>query len=250
MVIEGLKQEDVAVNHDNYVERVNATFVTLARNSDISDLAGTIKQIENIFNSRYNYDWVFLNDKEFDNNFKRIATRLVSGKAKFGKISSSQWSFPEHIDVEKAAQVREKMKEQKIIYGDSVSYRHMCRYQSGFFFLHPLMLEYEYYWRVEPSAEFFCDMPFDPFRVMVEKKKKYGFVISLLEYVETIPSLWNTTKTFFKQNPDYMAKDNSMGFISDDGGYSYNRCHFVSIISRSLPAYANDWQIVVEFRDC
>ncbi|KAF2684053.1 glycosyltransferase family 15 protein [Lentithecium fluviatile CBS 122367] len=216
------------VKPEEQLERVNATFVTLARNSDIGDLAGTIKQIEDRFNSRYKYDWVFLNDKEFDSNFKRIATRLVSGRARFGKIPSSQWSFPSHVDVEKAANVRAEMKEQKIIYGDSISYRHMCRYQSGFFFQHPLMMEYEYYWRVEPSAEFYCDIPFDPFRIMVEEKKKYGFVISLLEYETTVPTLWNTTKTFFKQHPEHLAKDNSMDFISDDGGYSYNLCHFWS----------------------
>jgi hypothetical protein len=35
-----------------------------------------------------------------------------------------------------------------VIYGGSESYRHMCRYESGFFFRHPLMMNYEYYWRV------------------------------------------------------------------------------------------------------
>lgn len=217
-----------AIQPNTQLPTVNATFVTLARNSDIGDLAGTIKQIEDRFNARYAYDWVFLNDKEFDSNFKRVASRLVSGRARFGKIPSPQWSFPPHIDVEKAANTRATMKDQKIIYGDSISYRHMCRYQSGFFFQHPLMLEYEYYWRVEPSAEFYCDIPFDPFRTMVEEKKKYGFVISLLEYENTVPTLWNTTKQFFKEHPELLAKGNSMDFISDDGGYSYNMCHFVS----------------------
>lgn len=213
---------------EQQLERVNATFVTLARNSDIGNLAATIKQIEDRFNHKYNYDWVFLNDKDFDNNFKSIATRVVSGRARFGRVPSSQWSFPDHIDIEKAAKARQSMKEKKIIYGDSISYRHMCRYQSGFFFQHPLMMEYEYYWRVEPSVAFYCDMPFDPFRYMVENKKKYSFVISMPEYVETVETLWNTTKTFFNEHPEYLAKDNSMDFVSDDGGYSYNLCHFVS----------------------
>jgi alpha 1,2-mannosyltransferase len=219
-----------AVEKGSQLKRMNATFVTLARNSDIGDLAGTIKQIEDRFNTAYKYDWVFLNDKEFDSNFKRVAARLVSGRVRFGKLPSSEWSFPPHINVEKAANTRAQMKEQNIIYGDSISYRHMCRYQSGFFFQHPLMLEYEYYWRVEPGAEFYCDIPFDPFKVMVEEKKKYGFVVSLLEYENTIPTLWNTTKEFFKKHPEFLAKGNSIDFISDDGGYTYNLCHFVSTL--------------------
>jgi alpha 1,2-mannosyltransferase len=207
--------------------RMNATFVTLARNSDVWEIAKSIRQVEDRFNRRYNYDWVFLNDKPFDATFKKVTSSLVSGNTFYGEIPNEHWSFPEWIDQEKAKKVREDMKERKIIYGDSVSYRHMCRFESGFFFRHPLMMNYEYYWRVEPSIELYCDIHYDPFRVMVEQNKKYSFVLSLYEYVETIPTLWESTKKFIKNHPEHIAKDNSMGFLSDDGGETYNRCHFV-----------------------
>lgn len=208
--------------------RMNATFVTLARNSDVWEIARSIRQVEDRFNRRYNYDWVFLNDAEFDETFKRVTTALVSGKTKYGTIPKEHWSFPDFIDQDKAARVREEMKEKKIIYGDSVSYRHMCRYESGFFFRHPLMLDYEWYWRVEPSVELFCDVHYDPFKFMVDNKKKYSFVISLYEYVETIPTLWDSAKGFMKKYPQHIVEDNSLGFISEDGGKTYNHCHFWS----------------------
>jgi len=208
--------------------RMNATFVTLARNSDVWDIARSIRQVEDRFNRQYNYDWVFLNDDNFDETFKKVTTSLVSGTTKYGKIPKEHWSFPEWIDVEKAAKVREEMHEKKIIYGDSISYRHMCRYESGFFFRHELMLDYEWYWRVEPSVELFCDIAYDPFKFMADNDKTYSFVLSLFEYVETIPTLWDSVKKFMKQHPEYVAEDNSMDFISDDGGASYNHCHFWS----------------------
>jgi alpha 1,2-mannosyltransferase len=208
--------------------RMNATFVTLARNSDVWEIARSIRQVEDRFNRKYNYDWVFLNDADFDENFKKITTSLVSGKTKYGKIPKEHWSFPDWIDQDKAAKVREKMKEKKIIYGDSISYRHMCRYESGFFFRHPLMLDYEWYWRVEPSVEFFCDIQYDPFKFMKDNGKKYSFVLSLYEYVETIPTLWDTVKNFTKHFPQHIEKDNSMAFLSDNDGEDYNHCHFVS----------------------
>ena len=207
---------------------MNATFVTLARNSDVWEIARSIRQVEDRFNRQYNYDWVFLNDAEFDDTFKKVTSSLVSGKTKYGKIPREHWSFPEWIDVDKAAKVREEMREKKIIYGDSVSYRHMCRYESGFFFRHELMLDYEWYWRVEPSIELFCDIHYDPFKFMADNKKVYSFVLSLYEYVETIETLWDSVKKFMKENPQYIAEDNSMGFISDDGGATYNHCHFWS----------------------
>jgi alpha 1,2-mannosyltransferase len=209
-------------------ERVNATFVTLARNSDLWEIARSIRQVEDRFNRNYNYDWVFLNDKPFEQEFINITTSLVSGKTHYGEIPKDHWSFPEWIDEKKAAAVREDMRQRKIIYGDSISYRHMCRFESGFFFRHPLMMNYEYYWRVEPSVELFCDVHYDPFRFMKDNKKKYSFVLSLYEYVETIPTLWESTKKYIKKHPEHISKDNSMKFLSDDGGDTYNKCHFVS----------------------
>ncbi|KKY23750.1 putative glycolipid 2-alpha-mannosyltransferase [Diplodia seriata] len=209
-------------------ERMNATFVTLARNSDVWEIARSIRQVEDRFNRKFNYDWVFLNDDDFDENFKRVTTSLVSGTTKYGKIESDQWSFPSWIDTSKAAKVRDEMKQKQIIYGDSISYRHMCRYESGFFFRHPLMLDYEWYWRVEPSIELFCDINYDTFKFMADNGKKYSFVLSLYEYVETIPTLWDSVKGFMQKFPQHIAKDNSMAFLSDDDGKTYNHCHFWS----------------------
>jgi alpha 1,2-mannosyltransferase len=104
----------------------------------------------------------------------------------------------------------------------------MCRFESGFFFHHPLLLDYEYYWRVEPSIELYCDVDYDVFRFMRDNKKKYGFVLSLYEYVETIPTLWDSVKAFMKEYPQHIHKDNAMAFLSDDDGNTYNHCHYWS----------------------
>lgn len=209
-------------------DRANATFVTLARNSDLWEIVKSIRQVEDRFNRNYHYDWVFLNDKPFDSTFKAVTSSLISGKTHYGEISKEHWSFPEHIDQDKARKVREDMAQRKIIYGDSVSYRHMCRFESGFFFQHPLMKQFEWYWRVEPSIELYCDIGYDTFKYMRDHGKKYSFVLSLYEYVETIPTLWDSVKTFMKEHPEHIAEGNSMEWLSDDKGETYNHCHFVS----------------------
>jgi alpha 1,2-mannosyltransferase len=33
------------------------------------------------------------------------------------------------------------------------------------------------------------------------------------------------TPEFIKKNPELLAKNNAMDFISDDGGETYNTCH-------------------------
>ena len=50
----------------------------------------------------------------------------------------------------------------------------MCRFNSGFFFRHPLLQQYKYYWRVEPDVHFHCVVDEDPFLYMEDHDKVYG----------------------------------------------------------------------------
>lgn len=68
-----------------------------------------------------------------------------------------------------------------------------------------------------------------------------GFTLSMVEYVETVPTLWSATKgtylvftsiyfanplsEFITENPQYLAESNSMRFLSDNFGSTYNLCH-------------------------
>jgi alpha 1,2-mannosyltransferase len=207
-------------------QRANATFVTLARNEDLHSLMLSIQGVEDRFNDKYHYSWVFLNDKEFSDEFKEATSSMVSGETYYGLIPKEHWSYPEWIDQEQAALTREKMA--GVIYGSSVTYRHMCRYESGFFWRHPLLDQFKYYWRVEPDVKFHCDINYDLFKFMEDNKKSYGWTISLPEYIETIPTLWDTTKDFLAKNPQYKNENSLIDFISDDGGETYNRCHYWS----------------------
>lgn len=84
------------------------------------------------FNHKHHYDYVFLNHEPFTKDFKEGVSRLTSGRALFGRISGTEWSqVPDFIDQDKAAKAREDMAAKHVLYGDSVTYRQMCRYQSG-----------------------------------------------------------------------------------------------------------------------
>lgn len=209
-------------------ERENATFVTLARNQDLWSLVGSIREVEDRFNHKYHYDWVFLNNDEFTDEFIEVTSHFVSGNAAYGKIPEDQWGYPEWIDQDKASGAREQMSKDQIKYGDSESYRHMCRYESGFFWRNEILDNYKYYWRVEPNIRLLCDVEQDLFKFMRENGKVYGFVVSLHEYEATIKTLWPTVKDFMKKFPDYLHPNNALGFISGDEGETYNLCHFWS----------------------
>ncbi|KDQ60809.1 glycosyltransferase family 15 protein [Jaapia argillacea MUCL 33604] len=208
--------------------KANATFVFLCRNSDIKGVVTSIQQIEDRFNKKFKYPWVLLNDEPFTEDFVSRVKVLTDAPMSFGVIPREHWVQPDWIDEQQAAQSRMRMTWQGIIYAGSVSYRNMCRFNSGFFFKHELLLPYKYYWRIEPDVKYFCDLDYDPFMYMQTFNKTYGFTITMPEFAGTITTLWDTVKEFVESNPQYVAEDNALGFISEDGGNTYNLCHYWS----------------------
>ncbi|KAJ7500054.1 glycosyltransferase family 15 protein [Mycena latifolia] len=210
------------------IQRANATFIMLARNSDLKGALLSVRQLEDRFNRRYHYPYVFLNEEEFSDEFKRRIRVLTPSRVEFGVIPRDHWYQPDWVDTDKAQAAMDRMDRMNVKYGGNVAYHNMCRFNSGFFFWHPLVLKYKWYWRVEPNVKFHCDILTDPFLYMEENNKLYGFTLAVYEIPETIRSLWTHVKEFMARHPEHIAADNALSFISDDGGRTYNRCHFWS----------------------
>lgn len=212
----------------NY-EKENATFFSLVRNEELYLMLQSITHVEERFNKKYHYPWIFANDAEFTDTFKNEVSNLVSGNVTFVTIPKEYWSYPEFIDQKRAADVRKQMQKDNIKYGGSESYRHMCRFNSGFFYKLKAFEGIKYYWRVEPDIKFTCDLNYDYFKFMRENNKKYAFTMTLHELHNTVYGLFEATKEFFHdQNPSYIAKENTIDFITLDNEETFNMCHYWS----------------------
>ncbi|CAI4036079.1 hypothetical protein SMKI_14G2960 [Saccharomyces mikatae IFO 1815] len=179
----------------------NASFVMLARNEEIEDVIKTIYSIEEHFNQWFHYPYVFLNDQPFEEDFKAKILNATSGAdVEFGTIDEIVWNFP--IDVKDTFDFYNAIEDQgdrSILYGNLESYHKMCRFYSGLFYKHPLIQKFEWYWRLEPDVEFFCDITYDPFWEMFQNNKKYGFTIIIPELYWTVPNLFRHTKSFVRK---------------------------------------------------
>jgi hypothetical protein len=180
---------------DPITNLANATILMLARNSDISGVEQSMHALEDSFNKDHHYPWTFLNEVPFSLEFKQRVRSIASGPVEFGLIKSEHWYPPDWIDDEKYEADRKALEAmRKVPYAGSMTYRNMCRYNSGFFFRHDLLQKYKWYWRVEPNVDFPCEIPFDPFAYMIENNKRYSFTVTLPEYGESIPTLWDHVK--------------------------------------------------------
>ncbi|EEB07434.1 mannosyltransferase complex subunit [Schizosaccharomyces japonicus yFS275] len=180
--------------------RMNATFVVLARNSEVDGVVSSMRSVESHFNRHFNYPYVFLNDVPFDDNFKDAVLKETSAFVEFGTLDAESFGFPNWANLEVEKEEIAKQGDLGIMYGDMESYHHMCRFFSGFFYKHPLMQKYQWYWRVEPDIEFTCDITYDPFYYMDINKKMYGFVIAIKELEDTVPNMFRYVSAYKREH--------------------------------------------------
>jgi len=236
------------------VVREKAAVLLLARNEDLDQLLPTLDNFEKTFNAKFRYPYVFLNDAPYSSAFQAgILSALPAGaEVKFGQIPEEQWRIPDWLDKAAMRARFKKMEEEGIQYAGREGYHHMCRFYSGPFALHPLLKDYNYYWRLEPGVRFHSEIQYDPFVFMAQKGKVYGWVITIVESANTIPTLFQSVLDWRREvvgnnsaslkfgnklkMADWQQKDELWDFFIDDterdrrGKYKhpekYNLCHF------------------------
>lgn len=217
-------------------QKANATFVSLVRNSELRGIMSTISQIEETFNKKYQYPYVFLNDKPFSDRFKKGIAQVTSAPVYFEIVDAASWDRPDFIDPEKEKEGVLYLDNKGVGYSKKISYHNMCRYYSMNFYNHERMKQFRYYWRLEPKTNYFCDLDYDVFKFMQDNQKVYGFVLNLYDSPDSVRSLWPTTQEFLKQNPQYLNKNAALSWILENEqnpdqtevANGYSTCHFWS----------------------
>ncbi|CCK71605.1 putative mannosyltransferase KNAG_0H01910 [Huiozyma naganishii CBS 8797] len=209
---------------DPMYKKQNATFVMLTRNSELDDVLSTMASVEEHFNQWFQYPYVFLNDMEFTEQFKNAVKEHTRANVTFDIIESADWEFPSNVPRELLHENIELQGDRGILYGSMESYHKMCRFYSGKFYHNKYVKQYEWYWRLEPSVQFFCDLSYDPFFEMKKHGKKYGFTIMIPELYWTIPNLFRTTLSYLREYNltvgslwKVFTSDNSVVSIDDKG---------------------------------
>ncbi|KAL1963408.1 hypothetical protein VTN77DRAFT_8424 [Rasamsonia byssochlamydoides] len=214
----------------------NATIISLVRNEELDGMISSMRQLERSWNSKFNYPWTFFNDVPFTEEFKRRTQAETKAECRYELVPPEHWDVPDWIDPAVMDESIKKMNAKWVKHASQISYHQMCRWYSGFFYKHPALKDFKYYWRVEPNVKFFCDINYDVFRFMADHNKTYGFTINIYDDPNTLPSLWPETMAFLAEHPEYLSADNSLGWLTDSTArpdvtalaHGYSTCHFWS----------------------
>ncbi len=93
---------------------------------------------------------------------------------------------------------------------------------------HPIMQDLDYTWRFEAGTEYVCPIDEDPFQFMFDNKKTTSFSMTLHEYKETIPTLFQTVIDYASNHKKWIQSSedpNSLWHFIMDESNTFNACH-------------------------
>ncbi|KAF9956095.1 alpha 1,2-mannosyltransferase 2.4.1 [Mortierella alpina] len=207
-------------------KRAKGVLVIVTREEEIQATRETIRQMEDRFNRDRHYPWVVLSPHPLtEGSMARMRNLCKGAVMTFGTIPREQWRLPKWIEASKVLQGDyEKMK--LGLDKTALDERHKWRYMSGFLARHELLDGYEFFWRVEPGMEIFCDIADDPMLAM--KKNGHLFAWSLSETVRDagVPGAWSLIKRFKETHSDIVPKTNDEAFLTREDENAYTGCTY------------------------
>jgi len=129
-------------------EPLKAALVTLVHDDDISAILYSIQQIEDKFNNRHLYDWVFFSVQDLPNRFKELTSNATNATCFFEVIPEENWNMPDWTDHSQLSDSNGNPKTFKPI----ADIRQMKRWSSAPFANEQRLSNYEWFWRVEPGV--------------------------------------------------------------------------------------------------
>lgn len=132
--------------------RPKAALISLVRNSELEGMIQSMTQLEARWNHKYQYPWIFFNDEPFTPEFIAGTRNLTSAPCHYEVVPEEFWSVPEWIDEGRFMNSLDYLGTIGVGKGWMVSYHHMCRWNSGFFYRMEILRELDWYWRVEPDV--------------------------------------------------------------------------------------------------
>ncbi|PNY19949.1 mannosyltransferase KTR3 [Tolypocladium capitatum] len=201
-----------------------AVLVSLAHENDLYPILSSIYQLEDTFNSRYRYDWVFYSSKPLSDKFRRLTSNATKATCIYEVIRDVNWNVPEWAR-DSPLQVHQTedahgAEADVVGYGSDEAVpllRQMHRWKSGPFARENRLKDYDWFWRIEPGTQFTHDIDFDIFRVMRDYGIAYGSNTAAVDEAH-MHALSQHVKGFIDENPELLHAEADISWLMGSPG--------------------------------
>lgn len=164
--------------------------------NDIKDLMVSLDCLYTNFNNKFKYPVIIFHEN-YDKSVETLIKDRINSDIKFVEIKPN---IPETINGQPVP---------KDVIGSSVGYRHMCKWCSGDFFIHPEILPYDWYWHLDTDSFLLRPVEYDVFDFMANNGLEYGYQVIYKEQPFAAVGFWNFVKQYIKDNninPTFLSK--------------------------------------------
>ncbi|KAF4898973.1 Glycolipid 2-alpha-mannosyltransferase 1 [Colletotrichum fructicola] len=183
-----------------------AAFVALVSENQLEQMVASVGQLEQRFNGKYRYDWVFFSHEELSEKFKEATSNATGGTVTYNVIPKQHWSIPAWVDSVGANKA------------DVWTTHHKRRWSAGLFAREKRLDAYDWFWMVEPGTQFMCDINVDVFRLMRDRDIAYGVNEVMFEDTSEPRSLFQSTKSFMDEHPEMVQPQADISWILGHDG--------------------------------
>lgn len=192
-----------------------AALVTMVHRKDLYETVDLIRNVEDRFNHKYHYDWVFLTEEDFTDSYKEVVDSFVSGKAHFRSINrKNDWAIPSDIDKNYLMASMQELDMNGVPEGGSSTFRLRSRFLARAIVNY--LPEYQYFVHIGNNIKLYCDMP-DIFTDMKNSNAKMAYTISSSGTPHATNDLTDLVSDFMKKNKDIVRKDHWIDSFVEPG---------------------------------
>ncbi|KAH7261506.1 nucleotide-diphospho-sugar transferase [Fusarium redolens] len=195
---------------------LKAALVTLVQEDDLTATLFSIQQIEDKFNNRHLYDWVFFSVQGLPDRFKELTSNATNATCIFEVIPEENWNMPgwtDHSQLSDSHEINSDCNPKS--FKPIADIRQMKRWSSAPFANERRLRNYEWFWRVEPGASLSQDIPFDVFRYMRDNGIAYGFNRAVLGQANLYHL--SRVKSFIDKHPELLHKEADITWLIENG---------------------------------
>lgn len=148
-------------------QRPKAAFVSLAHERDLPAVLSSMSQLEETFNHRYHYHWVFFSIQPLSEEFKRQTSNATGAICIYEVISEHNLASSQYVKPSSACDAMPR----DATDGDHASkvdqstsfLGQTSRWNSGPFASEKRLRDYDWFWRIEPGVSDLGPEPLPPF---------------------------------------------------------------------------------------
>lgn len=211
----------VVTVHSPKIDRPpRAALVSLAQEHELGGVLQSINQLEKSFNSRYHYHWVFFSTEILSENFRRLTSNATNATCIYELIPEESGTLITSAKVDANTIAREEPSEEFGHHGrgqQMPTSRRLQRWNRGPFAKANRLKDYDWFWRIEPGAEFPHNVGFDVFRFMRDHNIAYGFTEPEMKK-SSLRALSPSIKSFMAQHPDLLHEEANVSWLLENCG--------------------------------